>query len=535
MSVVFETNKVEDRSHDGYEGFLRAIRQHFSGNEGSLFTTNASNLWNIFLNHLPDEARQHYTCNNCRHFVERYGGLVCIAPNGHKYSAVWPDPDAVPEFFTPAIKAVVREVAAARVNGVFVSRLTVYGNPITGEWRHMAVQPHISQVWTSPLLTDSQKAAERRGEFKMLINGLREFPVKVVEQALKLLRSEALYRSEKVVGPAEWLYDLHQRRNGAKGAAAKENVVWLAVATAPAGFAHVRSTMIGTLLEDIANGMKYDDVAARFAAKMDPLRYLRPQAAPSSGNIAQAERLVEKAGIERSLERRFARADEIKSLWRPGIRVDDAAANSGGVFSHLVPKTRQPVVEDINTPPQTITWEKFRKTVLPDAIGLQYRVNNKRANYAALTTCVHDDAPPILQWDTAENRNPFSGYVYHNGSNPSDWNLSAGWCPVIAICLSPSMWQEGYSNQRKSVLFVLKGAKDTRYKRSGNAIFPETLKSDFHAIRSTIEAYSKRAELGGFGEDNLACGIRGEGDSWDIILKVTTRLGDVVYRLDRWD
>lgn len=35
---------------------------------------------------------------------------------------------------------------------------------------------------------------------------------------------------------------------------------------------------------------------------MNPLQYQRPQAAPSAGNVAQAERIVEKLGIANSLE-----------------------------------------------------------------------------------------------------------------------------------------------------------------------------------------------------------------------------------------
>ena len=38
----------------------------------------------------------------------------------------------------------------------------------------------------------------------------------------------------------------------------------------------------------IAGGYETQDIKARFDAKMHPLQYLRPQAAPSEGNIAQA-------------------------------------------------------------------------------------------------------------------------------------------------------------------------------------------------------------------------------------------------------
>lgn len=92
--------------------------------------------------------------------------------------------------------------------------------------------------------------------------------------------------------------------------------------------------MIGTLLKDVATGMDFATVSARFASKMHPLKYQRPQAAPRVGNIADAEKIVAQLGIARSLERRFARIDEIDTLWkyRPVPEVPDRVR----VFSRLV-------------------------------------------------------------------------------------------------------------------------------------------------------------------------------------------------------
>ena len=85
------------------------------------------------------------------------------------------------------------------------------------------------------------------------------------------------------------------------------------------------------------------------------------------------------------------------------------------------------------------------------------------------------------------------------------------------------------------MFFILKGAKDTGYRTSGNALFPETLKAELREIRSTIEAYSRKAVLGGYDEAS-ACGIRLQGNSkWNARFRVTTDVGTTVYVLDRWD
>jgi hypothetical protein len=196
---------------------------------------------------------------------------------------------------------------------------------------------------------------------------LNEFPLPVVEQAVNILQAEALYRSEKCLGVAQWLKDLHENRNATRNNAIKANITWLAVATAPAGFCHPRSSMIGTLLEDIAAGLPFEMIRRRFAMKMDPLAYQRPQAPPSAGNIAQAEKVVARLKAAGSLKRRFATLSDVQAIWTPEPVREKAPDSGGGVFAHLKPGSpaTTPVIE---VPPQTMTWVKFRDTVIPDAV-----------------------------------------------------------------------------------------------------------------------------------------------------------------------
>ena len=69
-------------------------------------------------------------------------------------------------------------------------------------------------------------------------------------------------------------------------------MIWAAVASAPAGWCHVKSSIVGSLLDDIKSGMSFVTIQNRWEMKLDPTRYLRPQAAPDAGNIQQAEKVV---------------------------------------------------------------------------------------------------------------------------------------------------------------------------------------------------------------------------------------------------
>ncbi len=538
MSKVITINNTEERNGDCYPEFGLSIRTHFNSivSQGvPLFTTDTEGLFEAFLSNLPDEARQHYTCNACRNFVNRFGGLVTISDNGETKSAFWNEKD-VPAFFAKSVKAMKNIVLKSKVNGIFLSSDKVLGQPITGEWQHMSAVLPNAMVYGSRLITANQAMAEKREDFRILIAGLLEYPDHVVDQAVTLLKTESLYRSEKCLGVAEWLLGLHVKRANTKNSKLKNNIVWLAVGSAPTGYCHVKSSMIGTLLDDIAEGMSFDDVSRRFASKMHPLQYQRPQAAPTAGNIQQAEKIVEKLGIKRSLERRFARIEELKKVWIPKEKEEQIKGD--GVFSHLMAKDSKELPK-MDIPPITMTWEKFSKTVLPFAEEIEFLVKSGSDNFSAILTAVHEDSPPILQWDNEEQRNPFSWYVYNGGSTYSRWGLSTGCCKVTGVCLQPSMWYGDFPHQSKSVYFILDGARDSGYKHGGggrgNLLFPEILKSELREIRSTIEAYSKNATIEGY-DDASACGIRLQhGSNFNATFRVKTDTGMVVYKLDRWD
>ena len=521
-----------------YEAVLQNIRDRFAasinGGKVPLFTTDADGLFAAFLTALPDSDRQHYTCHACRHFVDRFGGLVTIREDGSTTSAVW-DSESAPEAFEGPIRAMERLVRRAKVTGVFLSSLPVWGQPVTGDWHHFAVTPTRSILFERATMNAGQAMAEKHEDYGQVQRALAEFPIELVTQAVTILKAEALYRSEKFLGVAEWLERLHRARAGVRGPA-RDNLTWLAVATAPAGFCHPRSSMIGTLLEDIAAGMPFETVKRRFTEKVHPLQYQRPQAAPTAGAIAQAEKVVAQLGAAGALRRRFARIDEVQALWRPA-EPKPAETPAEGVFSHLTPKGAQPKGSGIVLPPTTMTWDKFRRTVLPEAETIEFYVPG-HDNYCALVTAAEPEAPPILQWDSLERRNPVSWYVYHGGSPANRWGLTSGaYYKVTAVTLQPSAWfdETAFSHQGGGVLFVLDGAKDSVWERAGAGIFPETLRSEFHGIRSTIEAYSRNASIEGY-DQSSACGVvLDKGGKWSARFRVTSNGTRLEYVLDRFD
>lgn len=392
-----------------YDDYLMRVQQRFDAAIASgspLFATRAVDLFDLYLESFPDAERQHHNCHACKRFLNRYGGLVTIDEAGNVTSALWHEDDA-PAHYALAAKTLRVFVEKVGVTGAFYDKASVWGEPATGPWHHYAVRVPSRYVHNRLTQTPFQSMAEHKEDYKTVWRALLDFNIDHLRTAVGILKSEALYRSERILGGAEWLLNLQERVQDAKKADKANNIVQRAVALAPAGFCHPRSGMIGTLLEDIAAGMSMEQVSRRFAEKMNPTQYQRAQVAPTAGAIQQAEKLFAESGLAPALARRYATLGELPAdavVWNPVVAQVKAIRESG-IFSHLQPKATTPAPTTAPVPSLTMTWEKFQRTVLPTAQQIDVQVPASADRFMALVTAADDSAPPILQWD-----NPFSWY-----------------------------------------------------------------------------------------------------------------------------
>jgi hypothetical protein len=521
------TTAISSESNESgslFDAMAEQVRESLNNNTGQLFTTDAPDLFEIYINALPGD-RQHHMCNTCKDFLRRYGGLVTIEESGITVPVMWEFPTS--GFYGDAVAALRNAVKFAKVTGPFVTSETRLGNGRTGEWTHFSVtnpNPHRNKTKAA-----HEVVAEKLEDFRTVQRALGEYTQAMLEQAVTLLKSDHLYRQEKVIGPAKWLLALQEIRK-IRDQRVRHNLMWREIASAPAGFCHPRSSMIGTLLDDLKDGYDFDSVQKRFAAKMHPLQYQRPSAPPKAGNIAVAEKRVEQLGIHRSLLRRYARVEELKADWTPTPSREE---KTDGVFGHL--KAKAPVTA-MQLPKTTMTWVKFQATVLPDARKIEALMKTSAMPFVALVTAVDPDSPPIIQWDTEEQRNPVSWYLWHGANYSKEWGLRGGsYVEVTAITKNPAWWYGPSPNQKEGVVFVLKGAKDTRAHMASLALFPEILKSSLHEVRSVIEAHSRSQCLEGVEEASANGLLLSKSVSFDVTFRVTTNRGTQEYLIDRWD
>lgn len=502
-------------SEQAYHNYLNTLATRIT--DEVLLEVPTDELWELFLDNLDPSIRQHYTCSACRDFVRAYGGLVRVGEEGNLISALWDETEA-PAEIKAGIAAMQCWTQGSRVKGVFVAPARVLGKPVTGEWRHFSVVA--PKVWASQVKTAGQQAAEKKQDYIQVVAALDKWGVASVKQAVTLLKSEAVTRSEVAISQAEWLLKLQELRGKYHGPRLT-NLLWKEIAVAPAGFCHPSSSMIATLLDDLAAGLAGDVIKARWNEKVQPLQYQRPTAAPSDGQIEAAEKIIAQLGAQGSLARRYAKIEEVQLIWSPKSKEKD-----GTVFGHLKSGGG---AEPVGVDAGKISWAKFSRDILPTAEEIWYDDSGHYSMFGTYVTAVNPDAPNILQWG-----NTFSWYVYPYGSRAYQWSLGTGKVKVNGLSYLPWMWNDGKgAHHEKGVMFILEGCRDTRYQSAGNGLFPSILKSEFHGIRATLEAYSRKECFQGINESTCS-GIIFNG-SQDVEIIVVSSGVQSKFTLDRWE
>lgn len=522
--------------HDAdYARLLALVGMRFdeATNGRRVFRTDATGLYKMFIDGLRSEKRAH-TCRACERFIESYGGLVVIDEAGETRSALW-DATMVPAFYHFTISRMQATVNEARVIAPFLHEKAILGEPVTGNWTHFSVEQRGGWIWRHAVMSAEQGMAAMKERFitvRLAIESVAKFQL---EKARAILAADEINRSEKFTGPLEWLAERYADYYKVSPPSERDNRLWRAVAEAPEGFCHPRASVLWPLFEDIKAREPFDVIRGKFNAMVHGINYQRAKADPAAQTIERAEKLFAELGLAPALERRFARLDEVETIWRArrvALPMRTMKDGNHHVFARVQaanPDKLPPPPSRSDKPVRTMTWVKFAQTVLPTAEAMDFCVPSANGNFQATTTAVQPTAPRLLKWD-----NPFGHYIYNGGSPAAQWGLSPGWCRVLAISLRANLWgDKPQPHLGIGGMLILEGAADVQ--RTHLCLFPETIRDELHEVRSVIEAFAKQGKL----QDAPAPLASGYGFGQHGLGPYALRLyaGGVWqhFHIDRWD
>jgi hypothetical protein len=514
-------------------------------------------LNHVYLGALTEDERQYHTCSCCASFMKHYAGLVTIDAKGKTQSVLW-DSETFPQdnYYFTLVERMQEVIESGRVIGTFQSPNETWGEFVRGGFEHFGVISPVDLRFRRRDISGGQRQAEQRDAFYRMSKGFSTdlYSMPNLMRLMRLVDADVLPGDEIIKGATTWLVETATERATATDRRVKDNLLWRAIAAASEGWTR-KKTMTGTVLQDLLDGLSFDDIKAKFKAKTQADVYRRPVAAPKNGAIEQAEKLFETLGIQTSVRRRVAYLSDLPEsafIWHERDAVRANAEPAKGIFGHLrEPSPVEIAKEDLQLPPVTMSWNKFMTDVFPKAQDFEYYVSGSHDFFAGLTTQAVEDAQPILMYDFDDARNPVSAYQRSDkhpyngqliGTHPSKWNLTSGaYVQVQAIIKGPHQFgaqQFQFPQLGEMRFFILQGGYDVSVEQEmpGLALFPALMRTELHGVSSVIEAFSNKGRFeGDVKQQAIGVTISRGNPAYPRRLRVQTSYGPRVIIIDRWE
>jgi len=390
-----------------FHAFATRAHERFNHmSEGELFVVDidGDTLWAEYLAAFPEGTNPIYItntehdCSCCRNFIKNIGNVIAISDSG-KRRTIWDMDDDVPAPYDTVAAKLDKLVRNAPIVSVFRPTEPSYGaeqsrmlkaDGTVHVWKHFH-----AKIFSRHLV---KEPATKRGEInttaQVFERGLKELKADALQQVMDLISSNALYRGEEHKRAVQ---EFSHAQNAYKRALAphdRADFVWQNVGHRAARF---RNTVIGTLVQDLSDGMDMEQAVRSFEQKVAPTSYKRPTALITPRMVESAMKTIQELGLEPALERRFANIGDVSVndvLW---VDNADRVEMKGGVRDVLmaaaqVPTTMAGEVKEISV-------GQFLSLVMPKATSISMLVKNAHlGNFVSLTAPVHAHDAQLFKW-----------------------------------------------------------------------------------------------------------------------------------------
>lgn len=386
--------------------FAKAMKARFDLlSKHELFVTQPDNnlVWEVYLAAFPPGSnpiyreRTEHDCSCCKQFVRNIGNVVAVVEG--KLQSVW-DLQGLPYPYQDVADAMADFVRASAITGLFRAAEHSYGAEVTYE----LLESGSSKAWNHFHAKIASKHFSKtgdkdRGDYATSVavfkRGLTELLPSAFNTVIDLIEAKALYRGEEHLPALQKFQELQQHHLLLQGQKGQDQFHWLN-ANLPA--ARFRNTAIGTLIQDLSEGVELEAAVRSFEAKVAPTNYKRTSALITPAMIKQAMVTIGELGLETALERRFATIHDISVnnvLWVDG----SVRGQMKGGLEGLLLEEATPVAVNNKQAPEAIGIDDFMAKIVPQAKTMSIFVaGTMQNNFMSLTAPVHADAQPLFKW-----------------------------------------------------------------------------------------------------------------------------------------
>lgn len=359
-------------------------------------------LWETYLSSFPEgtnpmlKERREYDCNNCKSFIRRMGAVVAIDPRTFNKVSIWNV--QVEGYYQAVAQALNKFVLSLPIASVYRSETAIIGSATTKDLvRNISWNHFYGEVPKSLVVKPADYASivgEYNNTYQVVQRGLTSFTLDAAETVLELIDGNSLYRGNEFRSQVKAFVDL-KKQFDLIPETNKEAFIWNTVAREHFS-ARFRSTVIGTLVEDISLGMDLDTAVSKFESKVAPTNYKRTSAVITPRMIAEAQEVVKDLGLEDDLQRRFAKETDINVS---EVLFSANAKKALNVFDDLTQEASSKFDPKVLTKAVAISIKDFLDNVLPTSNKVELLVNNSlKSNFVSLIAPVQPRTS-LLRWD----------------------------------------------------------------------------------------------------------------------------------------
>lgn len=378
-------------------------------------------LWMAYLETFSEGVvRQEFNCNNCKHFITRYGAVVSIDENYNIHS-YWEDVEA-DGIFANVVDNMLQVIRGSKIRNVFITEEATMGCKCNQQikedtkvitWNHFYANP------TNNLIMSKDNAPSFRAGAKSTHDvwkrTLSEINPEAVQAVLDLITDNNLYRGDTYLFQINSLKKVFDKLSEFTLNSTKlDNYAWITSCKLSDSITHVANSAIGQLLKDISETNNLEESVKRFEAMVAPYNYHRPKGIITKTQVENAYKTVVDLGYEDSLERRHAKVEDISVEDVIFVNRETRKRMSGG-FDALMNETSSSSKTNSNLDKQAIsvTIEDFLNNIVTKASKLELLFDNSFTNnLVTLTAPVHKESPSMFKWD--------NGFAWAYNGNISD-------------------------------------------------------------------------------------------------------------------
>ena len=355
----------------------------------SLFTTYLENI-------KPEDnpifrERRYFDGNYDHNFIRRVGNLAMITPE-YKLVSLW-DFDSY-TLFENARKAMSKSIHDGQIVDIYLEKEFVAGHKPNKDnenpdiiWEHYYVELPNKLVNTRNIDT---KKHEARDAHDVLKRTVQEVNIDDLNTIIDLIKENNLYRGQEFLSNLQkWVKLKKDYDKNPSG-----EYLWFKAIQHGRSIGY-RSTVIGTLISDLYDGVELEKAINLYEAKVAPHNYKRPKSIVTTKMVEEAKETLEKLGFLDSIYRRPAKLTDIPS---DKILFTSQEQKAFNVFDDMTKdskaSTKKSKVEDAK--------EMSIHELLDELKNLQklelLPTHSLQANQIVLTEALNQDAPSPFLW-----------------------------------------------------------------------------------------------------------------------------------------